>query len=76
MYTIQHSHRYIILLQLRNAPDFLKVKVHAPSYKGSGNIEPSEDRSNKQDRAAQAYAKVGANAVQHMSQQRSHVHLK
>lgn len=46
--------------KLRNAPDFLKVKVHAPSYKGSGNIEPSEDRSNKQDRAAQAYAKIWA----------------
>ena len=45
-------------MQLKNAPNFTKVKVHAPIYKGSGDIEPSEERSQKQDKATQAYAKV------------------
>jgi len=48
----------VVMLQLKNAPNFTKVKVHAPTYKGSGGIEPSEERSQKQDQAAQAYAKV------------------
>ena len=47
-----------VVLQLKNAPNFLKVKVDAPTYKGSGGIEPSEERSKKQDQATQAYAKV------------------
>lgn len=46
-------------MQLKNAPDFTKVKVNAPIYKGSGGIEPSEERSQKQDQAAGAYAQVG-----------------
>lgn len=48
----------VLMLQLKNAPNFTEVKVHAPTYKGSGGIEPSEARSQKQDQAAQAYAKV------------------
>lgn len=47
------------VMQLKNAPDFTKVKVNAPIYKGSGGIEPSEERSQKQDQAASAYAQVG-----------------
>ncbi|DBA68467.1 hypothetical protein WJX79_007535 [Trebouxia sp. C0005] len=46
--------------KLKNAPNFTEVKVHAPTYKGSGGIEPSEARSQKQDQAAQAYAKIWA----------------
>lgn len=45
-------------MQLKNAPDFTKVKVNAPIYKGSGGIEPSEERSQKQDKAAHGYAEV------------------
>lgn len=45
-------------VQLKNAPDFTKVKVNAPIYKGSGGIEPSEERSQKQDKAAHGYAEV------------------
>ncbi|KAL3156970.1 hypothetical protein ABBQ38_001228 [Trebouxia sp. C0009 RCD-2024] len=44
--------------KLKNAPDFTKVKVNAPIYKGSGGIEPSEERSQKQDQAASAYAQI------------------
>lgn len=46
-------------MQLKHAPDFLKVKVDASTYRGSGGIEPCEDRSKQQDQATQAYAKVG-----------------
>lgn len=49
---------FACVVQLKNAPDFTKVKVNAPIYKGSGNIEPSEERSQKQDKATHAYAKV------------------
>lgn len=52
-----------VVLQLKHAPDFLKVKVDASTYKGSGGIEPSEDRSKKQDQATQAYAKVGRHCL-------------
>ena len=45
-------------MQLKHAPDYTKVKVNAPSYKGSGGIEPSEDRAKKQDQATKVYAKV------------------
>jgi len=48
----------VVMLQLKNAPNFTKVKVHPPTYKGSGGIEPSEERSQEQDQAAQAYAKA------------------
>ena len=48
----------VCAVQLKNAPDFTKVKVNAPIYKGSGGIEPSEERSQKQDKAAHAYAEV------------------
>ena len=48
----------VLMLQLKNAPNFTKVKVHPPTYKGSGGIEPSRARSQKQDQTAQAYAKV------------------
>ena len=51
------------MLQLKNAPDFTKVKVHAPTYKGRGGIEPSEARAQKQDQAAQVYAKVGPSGL-------------
>ena len=47
-------------VQLKNAPNFTKVKVNAPIYKGSGGIEPSEERSQKQDKAAHSYAEVGS----------------
>lgn len=53
----------VVMLQLKNAPDFTKVKVHPPTYKGSGGIEPSEERSQKQDQAAQAYAKASIMTV-------------
>ena len=49
----------ICAVQLKNAPDFTKVKVDAPIYKGSGDIEPSEQRSKMQDKAAHSYAEVG-----------------
>ena len=47
-------------VQLKNAPNFTKVKVNAPVYKGSGGIEPSEERSQKQEKAAHSYAEVGS----------------
>ena len=45
-------------LQLKTAPNYTKVKVNAPAYKGSGDIQPTEERAQKQDQATQAYAKV------------------